>query len=101
MTDAHRSIVALVTVTYSPGAALTGMLDSLADAYSGEIPVVLADNGSTDGSVEEAAGRPGVRLVRTGGNLGYGGAANVGVRALDPGVEWVVIANPDIVFGPR
>ena len=94
-------VVGLVTVTYSPGSALQGMLNSLADAYRGEIRVVLADNGSTDGSVETAAQRPGVQLVRTGGNLGYGGAANVGVRALDPAIDWVVITNPDIVFAPR
>ena len=94
-------VVGLVTVTYSPGSALQGMLNSLADAYRGEIRVVLADNGSTDGSVETAAQRPGVQLVRTGGNLGYGGAANVGVRALDPAIDWVVITNPDIVFASR
>jgi N-acetylglucosaminyl-diphospho-decaprenol L-rhamnosyltransferase len=94
-------VIGLVTVTYSPGPALVGMLDSLPAACRGRIRVVLADNGSTDGSVELAAGRPGVRLVRTGGNLGYGGAANAGVRTLDPAIDWVVITNPDIVFGPR
>ena len=94
-------VVGLVTVTYSPGSALQGMLNSLADAYRGEIRVVLADNGSTDGSVETAARRPGVKLIRTGGNLGYGSAANVGVRALDPAIDWVVITNPDIVFASR
>ena len=41
-------------------------------ATAGRCTVVLADNGSTDGSVEAAAARPGVRLLRTGGNLGYG-----------------------------
>lgn len=96
-----RPRVGLVTVTYSPGPALAGMLDSLPAAYGGDIDVVLADNGSTDGSVEAAAARPGVRLVRTGGNLGYGGAANVGVRALDSTIDWVVITNPDIVLAPR
>ncbi|HEY5882131.1 MAG TPA: glycosyltransferase family 2 protein [Nakamurella sp.] len=101
MTTPAPPVVGLVTVTYSPGPALLGMLDSLPDAYRGEIRVVLADNGSTDGTVEVAAERAGVRLVRTGGNLGYGGAANVGVRALDSAVDWVVITNPDIVFAPQ
>jgi N-acetylglucosaminyl-diphospho-decaprenol L-rhamnosyltransferase len=94
-------VIGLVTVTYSPGPALVGMLDSLPAAFRGRTRVVLADNGSTDGSVERAAGRPGVRLVRTGGNLGYGGAVNAGVRTLDPAIDWVVITNPDIVFGPH
>lgn len=91
-------VVGLVVVTYSPGPALAGLLDSLPAAYTGELRVILADNGSTDGSVEQAAQRPGVRLVRTGGNLGYGGGANAGVRALEPGIDWVLIVNPDLVF---
>ncbi len=67
---------------------------------SGPVRVVLADNGSTDGSVESAAARPGVTLVRTGGNLGYGSAANAGARALEQQLDWLVIANPDVVFVP-
>ena len=90
--------VGLVTVTYSPGDALTGLLDSIPAASSRPVQVVLADNGSTDGSVETAAGRPGVRLLRTGSNLGYGRAANLGVRQA-PG-DWVVIANPDLTWEP-
>jgi N-acetylglucosaminyl-diphospho-decaprenol L-rhamnosyltransferase len=58
--------------------------------------VVLADNGSTDGAPERAASRDGVRLVRTGGNLGYGAAANVG--AADARTPWLLVANPDICF---
>jgi N-acetylglucosaminyl-diphospho-decaprenol L-rhamnosyltransferase len=59
---------------------------------------VLADNGSTDGSVEAAARRPGVRLVPTGGNLGYGRAVNAGLVECDE--DFVVIANPDVVWDP-
>ncbi|WP_395726447.1 glycosyltransferase family 2 protein [Nakamurella sp.] len=91
--------IGLVAVTYSPGPALVGLLDSIPGATGRQVMIVLADNGSTDGSVEAAASRPGVRLERTGGNLGYGGAANLGVRALDRDIEWVLIVNPDLVFG--
>jgi N-acetylglucosaminyl-diphospho-decaprenol L-rhamnosyltransferase len=87
----------IVVVTYSPGESLTRFLDSLALATSAGVDVILADNGSTDGAVELAAERPGVRLVRTGGNVGYGRAANLGV-ALSK-AEYVVVANPDIVWG--
>ena len=59
--------------------------------------MVLADNGSTDGAPERAAERPGVELLRTGGNLGYGRAANLGVPRA-PG-DWVVVANPDLTLG--
>jgi N-acetylglucosaminyl-diphospho-decaprenol L-rhamnosyltransferase len=49
--------------------------------------VVLADNGSTDGAPERAAERPGVTLLRTRSNLGYGRAANLGVPHA-PGTGW-------------
>jgi N-acetylglucosaminyl-diphospho-decaprenol L-rhamnosyltransferase len=94
-------VVGVVAVTYSPGDTLAAMLDSLPAACSRPVSVVLADNGSTDGSVEAAATRPGVRLLRTGGNLGYGAAANAGVQVLDPAIDWVVVTNPDLVFGER
>lgn len=89
--------VRVVVVTYSPGESLTAFLDSLNDATSRDVRVVLADNGSTDGAPEAAARmRPGVELVPTGGNLGYGGGANVGARA--GGEPWLVVANPDITW---
>jgi N-acetylglucosaminyl-diphospho-decaprenol L-rhamnosyltransferase len=91
--------VGLVTVTYSPGPTLEALLDSLPAASSRPVTVVLADNGSTDGSVERAASRPDVRLLRTGSNLGYGGAANAGVAVLDPAIRWLLVVNPDVVLG--
>jgi len=90
--------IAVVTVTYSPGDSLLTFLDSLSTATRAPLDIVLADNGSTDGSVEAAEQRPDVRLVRTGGNLGYGRAANAGVR--ETTAEFVVVANPDIIWSP-
>jgi N-acetylglucosaminyl-diphospho-decaprenol L-rhamnosyltransferase len=88
----------VVTVTYSPGAALGRFLDTLEKATTRSYGVVLADNGSTDGEPERAALRPDVVLLRTGGNLGYGRAANIAVPQA-PG-EWVLVANPDVTFEP-
>ncbi len=90
--------VSVVAVTYSPGSSLDDFLDSLAGATDAPVEVVLADNGSTDGSPERAAERPHVRLLVTGGNVGYGRAANQGVA--QAGGEWVVVANPDVVWQP-
>ena len=92
--------VGLVTVTYSPGESLAELLDSIPAATDRQVAVVMADNGSTDGSVEAAASRPGVQLLRTGGNLGYGAAANAGVAVLDPDIDWVIVINPDVVLAP-
>ena len=92
--------IGVVVVTYSPGPTLEAFLDSIPAATTADVPVVLADNGSTDGSVERAEHRFGVRLVRTGANLGFGGGANRGVAALPADREFALIANPDVVLHP-
>ncbi|HET9140906.1 glycosyltransferase family 2 protein [Actinophytocola sp.] len=98
MTDPkYGDELAVVTVTYSPGETLDRFLDTLGKATERDVRVILADNGSTDGAPERAAAeRDNVILVRTGGNLGYGGAANRGVAELGPEYGWVVVANPDL-----
>jgi N-acetylglucosaminyl-diphospho-decaprenol L-rhamnosyltransferase len=85
-----------VVVTLSPGAQLGILMDSLVEGCTYPYEVVLADNGSADGSPEREAARPGVSLVRTGGNIGYGGAANLGARGAM--TEFLLICNPDLVF---
>jgi N-acetylglucosaminyl-diphospho-decaprenol L-rhamnosyltransferase len=90
--------VRVVVVTYSPGEHLDVFLDSLAKATSRPYEVVMADNGSVDGAPEAAADRGAGRLLRTGGNLGYGAAANRG--AAGSRAPWLVVANPDIVWSP-
>ena len=91
----------VVTVTYSPGPHLDRFLSSLTVATDRPLTVVMADNGSTDGAPEEAAERyPGTRLLRTGSNLGYGTAVNRGVATVPKDQEFVVIANPDVTWGP-
>lgn len=90
--------LAVVAVTFSPGEALDRFLDTLEKAVAAPYEVVLADNGSTDGAPQRAAGRPGVRLLETGGNLGYGGAANRGVASTR--APLVLVANPDVTFEP-
>ncbi|KXO90889.1 N-acetylglucosaminyl-diphospho-decaprenol L-rhamnosyltransferase [Tsukamurella tyrosinosolvens] len=95
--------LAVVTVTYSPGEHLENFLTSIDGAFSGAAPrVLMADNGSVDGSPEAAeAAHPEAELLRTGANLGYGGAINYAVARLDLGaLDWLLISNPDVVFGP-
>jgi N-acetylglucosaminyl-diphospho-decaprenol L-rhamnosyltransferase len=94
----------VVTVTYSPGPHLDRFLASLAHATELSVTVVMADNGSTDGAPEEALERhPDARLMRTGGNLGYGTAVNRAVAEYldDSDAEFFIVANPDVQWGPR
>jgi N-acetylglucosaminyl-diphospho-decaprenol L-rhamnosyltransferase len=89
----------VVAVTYSPGDTLPGFVESLSTATTRPVELVLADNGSTDGAPERAvATHPHVRLLRTGGNVGYGAAANAGLSDVTEG--WALVANPDVRFEP-
>ncbi len=93
----------VVTVTYSPGPHLDRFLSSLSHATDRPVRVVMADNGSTDGAPEQAVERyANTRLLRTGGNLGYGTAVNRAVAEClaDADTEFFVVANPDVQWGP-
>ena len=100
MTD----VLPVVAVTYSPGLHLERFLASLSLATDRPVSVLLADNGSTDGAPEAAVEcYNNVRLMATGGNLGYGTAVNRAVATLgdnDWDDEWVIVANPDVQWGP-
>jgi N-acetylglucosaminyl-diphospho-decaprenol L-rhamnosyltransferase len=96
----------VVTVTYSPGPHLGRFLSTLSHATERPVTVIMADNGSTDGSPEEALERfPNTRLLRTGGNLGYGTAVNRTVAELrkdsQANLDLFVVANPDVQWGPN
>ncbi|TFV87764.1 glycosyltransferase family 2 protein [Blastococcus sp. CT_GayMR16] len=98
-TEPEELPLRVVAVTYSPGESLDGFLTSLATATTRPVEVVLADNGSTDGAPQAAAERyPSVCVLPTGGNVGYGPAANAGLADRESG--WAVVANPDIRFEP-
>lgn len=99
MTDQPELTV--VTVTYSPGSHLERFLSSLTVATDRPVHVIMADNGSVDGAPEEATERyPGTRLLRTGANLGYGSAVNRAVATIPADQEFVLVVNPDVVWGP-
>jgi N-acetylglucosaminyl-diphospho-decaprenol L-rhamnosyltransferase len=89
---------AAVVVNYNAGEALRACLASIL-AEDPRPELVVVDNASTDGSVEAALRAfPAVRVVRSGGNLGYARAANLGIAATAAPV--VAVLNPDTVLGP-
>jgi N-acetylglucosaminyl-diphospho-decaprenol L-rhamnosyltransferase len=102
-------VLPVVTVTYSPGHHLERFLASLSHATERPVSVLMADNGSTDGTPQAAVERyPNVRLFNTGANLGYGTAVNRAIEHLfeNGGAEgaaddWVMVANPDVQWGPN
>ncbi len=98
MSPTPRRPVRVVCVTYNPGPELEGLVTSLAAATTAPVTLVLVDNGSADDRPERVAAAHGGTVVRAGGNLGYGRAANLGAQgATEP---WLVVVNPDIVWAP-
>ena len=91
----------VITVTYSPGLHLHRFLATLAHATDRPVSVVMADNGSTDGSPEAAlADHPNTRVLHTGANIGYGAAVNRAVAEMGPETDLFIVANPDVQWGP-
>lgn len=91
---------AAVLVNYESGPLLTACVRSLlADTSAGDIELVVVDNGSADGSVDELrAALPDVRVIRSPGNVGYARAANLGIAATRAPV--VAVMNTDLTIEP-
>ena len=87
--------VAIVALNWNGREHLADCLASLAaQTYSGPFQVVLADNGSTDGSVDFVRERfPSVRVVRSERNLGFAGGNNLAARQVEADV--VAFVNND------
>jgi N-acetylglucosaminyl-diphospho-decaprenol L-rhamnosyltransferase len=89
---------AAVVVNYNAGPAVTDCVGSVL-AQEPRPEVVVVDNASTDGSVDGLRrAHPDVRIVHSGGNLGYARAANLGIAAT--GAPIVAVLNPDTVLQP-
>ncbi len=87
--------VAIVALNWNGREHLAECLAALAgQTYGGPFQVVLADNGSTDGSVDFVRERfPSVRIVRADRNLGFAGGNNLAARQLEADV--VAFINND------
>lgn len=90
--------VGVVTVSYGSDAVLPTMLGSIPDAVAGPVETVVVDNRPEGDAVRHLAESAGARYLARPDNPGYGGAMNAGVALLSPTVEWVLIANPDLVL---
>jgi len=91
-----KDAVAGVVVNYNAKEYLLQCVGSLLS--QGVALVVVADNGSTDGSEMALLERyPEAKWVPTGANLGYGTAANIGAAVVDS--PYLLICNADVVVG--
>lgn len=74
--------VSIIIVNYNTAGILRDCLESIQKQTSGlDYEVIVVDNASSDGSVEMLKNDfPDVRLIESGGNLGFGRANNLGME---------------------
>lgn len=91
---------AIIAVAYRSADDVPRLVDSLPEAAAGlRWHLVVVDNDGTDGLAAALAGRPGVTVVASPGNIGYSGGLNVGLAAA-PDAPVTVFLNPDLTLEP-
>jgi GT2 family glycosyltransferase len=91
------TLVSLVVPNWNGKHFLDDCLGTLLNQNYPNFEVIMADNGSTDGSVEYVKKKfPSVRIVENEKNLGFSGGVNSGIRVAKG--EYVVILNNDMIF---
>src|SRR5690349_16561348 len=87
--------VGIIIVTYNSAGEIGACLDALS---AREADIVVVDNASLDGTVEQVRSR-GVRLLANSDNRGFAAAVNQGFAVLKN--PYVLLLNPDaIVMSP-
>lgn len=89
----------IVIVNWNAGPQLEECVRSVIAHKEGCVDrVIVVDNGSTDGSVDTLDALPGVEVLRTGENLGFAVACNIGVAV--GASPYVLFLNPDTRVEP-
>lgn len=91
----------ILIVSFNTRAELEDCLASFAaNPPATTCDVLVVDNASSDDTADALqSGWPGVRLIRNDQNLGFAGANNVGIRAVES--ELVLLLNSDTLLRPR
>jgi GT2 family glycosyltransferase len=91
--------VSIIIVSFNTRADLERCLESLHGSTPARAcEIIVVDNQSSDGSADAAARWPAVRVIRTGGNLGFARATNIGIRA-SQGTN-LLLLNSDTIVPP-
>lgn len=84
----------IVIINWNAGVQLRTCIDSIVQYSAGLVKqTIVVDNGSVDRSDASMEGLPNVTLIRTGANLGFGKACNLGAQHVKS--DYVLFLNPD------
>ena len=87
-------VISVIVVNFNGGEYLGRCLESLIAQSFPDFEVILVDNGSTDGSIDNLPALPeNFRIIRAEANIGFARANNLGA-SLASG-SWLALLNPD------
>ncbi len=92
----------IIILNYNTCNLLSQVLQSLSpDLLVTGWQVIVVDNASTDGSPDMVARDfPEVQLIRSAENLGFARGNNLGIRAANPDIPYVLLLNSDTIVKP-
>jgi hypothetical protein len=91
--------ISIIIVSYNAREDLERCLSSLHAAPPQRThEILVVDNASTDGSADAAARWPDVRVIQSGGNVGFSRANNIGIRSSSG--ENLLLLNSDTIVPP-
>ncbi len=83
-----------IVINYNGEGFIEACIQALESSAARPQEIIVVDNGSTDASLLEMHAFPRVQVLAQGRNLGFAGAANVGLAAVE--TEYAAILNPDV-----
>jgi GT2 family glycosyltransferase len=87
-------MITIITVNWNAGHQLRACIDSITQHSHGLVKqTIVVDNGSEDGSETSIEDLTNVTLIRTGTNLGFGKACNLGAQQAQS--DYLLFLNPD------
>lgn len=91
------AVISAVVVNYNAGPLLRDCVNSLL-ACPFAIEVIIVDNASHDGSLNNLPDSPHICIIRNASNLGFATACNIGTRASS--AAFLLFLNPDCILQP-
>ncbi len=94
--------LALLLLSWNTADLLAACLHSIPDGAAGlDYHIIVVDNASTDGSADMVARDfPDVQLIRSAENLGFARGNNLGIRAVNADVSYILLLNSDTIVKP-
>lgn len=90
----------ILVVAYRSAADVLQLVETIPDAVDAlSWHVLVIDNWGKDGLAGALSGNARVTVIPSGGNLGYAGGLNVGIRHA-PASRFTIFLNPDLTLAP-